>query len=82
MLLGGGEMELTWLPRLLANTCMLELLIACLMSDLPDLRSLPGVESVEVTVECDDPRLTIIHIRDWHHVDKGEIQDRWWSGAA
>jgi len=49
---------------------MLELLIACLMSDLPELEGLPGVASVKIAVECDDPTLTIIHIRDWHFVDE------------
>jgi len=35
-----------------------------LLADLPDLKSHPDVASVKVAVECDDPRLTIIHIRD------------------
>ena len=52
---------------------MLELLIACLMSDLPELEGLPGVASVKIAVECDDPRLTIIHIRDWHFVDEERL---------
>ena len=49
---------------------MLELLITCLLSDLFNLESVPGVALVEVAVKCDDPMLTIIHIRDWHIVDE------------
>ena len=36
---------------------MFQILIACLLSDLPD------VASAKVAVECDAPMLTIIHVR-------------------
>ena len=49
---------------------MITAVLSLLLADLPNLRSLPGVESVEVVVECKSPRLTIIHVRDWHFVDK------------
>jgi len=49
---------------------MFDILIACLLSDLPDLQSLPGVASATVAVECDSPKLTIIHIRDWHFIER------------
>ena len=44
--------------------------ICLLLSNLPDLQSLPGVASAKVAVKCDDPKLTIIHVRDWHFVDR------------
>lgn len=37
---------------------------------MPELKSQPDVASVKVAVECDAPKLTIIHIRDWHFVDE------------
>jgi hypothetical protein len=50
---------------------MITALIACLLSDLPaDLKAMPAVASVRVAVECADPSLTIVHIRDWHFVEK------------
>ena len=52
---------------------MFELLIACLLSDLPELERLPGVRSVKVVVECDAPKLTIIHVRDWHLVAEAKF---------
>ena len=48
---------------------MYSILIACLLTDLPDLKALPDVESVKVAVQCDNPSLTIIHLRDWHFLD-------------
>ena len=41
-----------------------------LLADLPDLQAMPGVASVKVTVACNDPKQTIIHVRDWHFVEK------------
>jgi len=38
--------------------------------NLPDLQSLPGVASATVAVECDAPKLTIIHVRDWHFIER------------
>jgi hypothetical protein len=42
---------------------MFEVGFTCLLSDLPDIEGLPGVASVKVAIERDDPRLAII--RDW-----------------
>jgi len=53
---------------------MFELLLACVLSDLPDLRSFPGVESVKVAVECPAPKLTIVHVRDWHFIEYAEFK--------
>jgi hypothetical protein len=49
---------------------MLTAVLSLLLADLPDLKLHPDVASVKVAVECDDPGLTIIHIRDWHFVDE------------
>ena len=58
---------------------MIELILACVLADLPKLDSLPGVESLKVVVDCEDPTLTIVHIRDWHFIEfaefKAEVQD-------
>lgn len=58
---------------------MFEFLLSGLLSDLPNLKRLPGVDSVEIAVKVDDPQLTIIHIRDWHFIDydafKAEVED-------
>ncbi|MDA0284493.1 MAG: hypothetical protein O3B13_03905 [Planctomycetota bacterium] len=48
---------------------MFEILLLCALSDLPDLKTLPGVESAEAVVKCDNPELTIVHVRDWHYID-------------
>lgn len=62
---------------------MYAFLLACLLSDhadLPDLKRLPGVDSVEIAVQHTDPKLTIIHIRDWHFIDyaafKADVADK------
>jgi len=49
---------------------MITAVLSLLLADLPDLKSHRDVASVKVAVECDNPRLTIIHIRDWHFVDE------------
>jgi hypothetical protein len=50
---------------------MITALIACLLPDIPaELKALPDVASVRVAVECAEPSLTIIHVRDWHFVEK------------
>jgi hypothetical protein len=49
---------------------MITSVLSLLLAGLPDLKSHNGVASMKVAVECDDSRLTIIHIRDWHFVDK------------
>jgi hypothetical protein len=49
---------------------MITAVLSLLLADLPDLKSRRDVASVKVAVECDNPRLTIIHIRDWHFVDE------------
>ncbi|MFT4556257.1 MAG: hypothetical protein ACI92S_001599 [Planctomycetaceae bacterium] len=58
---------------------MIELLLVCVLMDLPNLDSLPDVESAKVVVDCDEPTLTIVHIRDWHFIEyaefKAEVQD-------
>ncbi|MFT5324870.1 MAG: hypothetical protein ACI8P0_002736 [Planctomycetaceae bacterium] len=76
------KLELMWLRRLRENTFMFELLIACLLSDLPELEGHPGVASVKFTVECDAPKLTIIHVRDWHLVEKASPAVTNLSGRA
>jgi len=53
---------------------MFELLLATLLSDAPNLESFPGVESVKVAVECENPTLTIVHIRDWHFIEYAEFK--------
>lgn len=53
---------------------MLELLLAAMLSDLPKLDSFPGVESVKVVVDCKEPTLTIVHIRDWHFIEYAEFK--------
>ena len=53
---------------------MLEFLLAAMLSDLPKLDSFPGVESVKVVVECKEPTLTIVHIRDWHFIEYAEFK--------
>lgn len=65
------------------KSCMYEFLLACLLSDLPDipdLKRLPGVDSVEVAVQQTDPKLTIIHIRDWHFIEyaafRADVEDK------
>jgi hypothetical protein len=42
---------------------MFEVAFTCLLPDLPNFEGLPGVASVKVAIERDDPRLAII--RDW-----------------
>lgn len=58
---------------------MFELLLACVLTDLPNLDSLPGVESTKVVVDCEEPVLTIVHILDWHFIEytefKADVQD-------
>lgn len=58
---------------------MFELLLVAMLADLPSLESFPGVESVKVAVECNNPTLTIVHIRDWHFIEyaefKADVQD-------
>lgn len=44
-------------------------LLALVLADLPVLKSLPGVESIKVAVPCENPKLTVIHIRDWHFIE-------------
>tara|TARA_R110002072_G_scaffold302100_1_gene483912 strand:- start:80997 stop:81680 length:684 start_codon:yes stop_codon:yes gene_type:complete len=53
---------------------MIELILVCMLTELPNLESFPGVESAKVVVKCDDPRLTIVHIRDWHFIEFAEFQ--------
>jgi hypothetical protein len=53
---------------------MFEMLLVCLTFDLPELKALPGVDSVKVAVECDNPELTIVHIRDWHFIEYAEFE--------
>lgn len=48
---------------------MFSTLLTLLITAPPNLANHPDVESVKVAVECDEPRLTIIHIRDWHFLD-------------
>lgn len=58
---------------------MFELLLTCVLANLPDLKNLPGVESAKVVVACPDPRLTVIHLRDWHFIEfpefKADVED-------
>jgi hypothetical protein len=49
---------------------MITAALSLLLADLPELKPHPDVASVKVAVKCDDPKLTIIHIRDWHLVDE------------
>ena len=53
---------------------MIELILACVLTELPNLESFPGVESAKVAVKCYDPRLTIVHIRDWHFIEFAEFR--------
>lgn len=53
---------------------MFEVLLACLLTDLPSLESLPGVESTKVVVDSAEPALTIVHIRDWHFIEYAEFE--------
>lgn len=46
------------------------LLLPLLIAATPILSSHPDVASVKVAVDCESPKLTIIHICDWHFVDK------------
>jgi hypothetical protein len=41
------------------------------------LRQLPGVENVEVLVACPKPTHRIIHLRDWHWVDRDTLATEW-----
>jgi hypothetical protein len=41
------------------------------------LRQLPGVENVEVLVTCPKPTHRIIHLRDWHWVDRDTLGAEW-----
>lgn len=43
--------------------------VSLLLAQLPDLAALPDVESVRTVRACDSPRLTILHVRDWHFID-------------
>jgi hypothetical protein len=52
------------------DATMISAILSLLLADVPDLKSHPDVASVKVAVECDAPKLTIIHIRDWHFVDE------------
>lgn len=45
-------------------------LLAIILSDLPEFERLPGVASARVAAECADLKLTIIHVRDWHCIDR------------
>jgi hypothetical protein len=45
-------------------------MICLLLSNLSDLQSLPGVASAKVAVKCDAPKLTIIHVRDEHFIER------------
>lgn len=51
---------------------MTTVLISILLADAQPglLQSHPDVARVEVTVQCESPRLTIVHVRDWHFVGK------------
>lgn len=73
------QLRLTLLAMLCDKLQMFELLLACVLTDLPDLDSLPGVESAIVVVDCEEPVLTIVHIRDWHFIEyaefKADVQD-------
>jgi hypothetical protein len=41
------------------------------------LRQLPGVENVEVLVTCPKPTHRIVHLRDWHWVDRDTLASEW-----
>jgi hypothetical protein len=52
--------------------------IADLNTDAADLlRQLPGVENVEVLVTGPKPTHRIIHLRDWHWVDRDTLATEW-----
>ena len=53
---------------------MLELLVVCVLSTLPELQEFPGVESARTVVDCDEPKLTIVHVRDWHFIEFAEFR--------
>lgn len=53
---------------------MFELILTCLLTDLPELKELPGVESVKIDVDREAPQLTIIHVRDWHFIEYAEFK--------
>ena len=68
------KLQLTSPVRLRDKPRMIELILACVLTELPNLESFPGVESAKVAVKCDDPRLTIVHIRDWHFIEFAEFR--------
>jgi hypothetical protein len=41
------------------------------------LRQLPGVVEVEVLVACPKPAHRVIHLRDWHWVDRDTLATEW-----
>jgi len=67
------------------NSCLIAALTAA--GPTPDeMKAMPGVATVEVAVQADNPTLRIVHILDWHHVPRdafaadmrdalGEVED-------
>jgi hypothetical protein len=49
---------------------MIPTLLTLILATPPNAFVFPPDVTVKVAVECDSPKLTIIHIRDWHFVDK------------
>jgi len=67
-------LELTPVADLRDKSRMFELLLATMLFDLPNVESFPGVESVKVAVDCEQPTLTIVHILDWHFIEYAEFK--------
>jgi len=49
---------------------MIPTLLTLLLATPPNAFEFTVDARIKVAVECDSPRLTILHIRDWHFVDK------------
>jgi hypothetical protein len=49
---------------------MISTLLTLFLTAPPNLPSLPDVASVKTVIQCDNPKLTLIHVRDWHFVDR------------
>jgi len=49
---------------------MIPTLLTLILATPPNAFEFPANVRIKVAVECDSPKLTILHIRDWHFVDK------------
>lgn len=49
---------------------MIATLLTLILATPPNAFEFPADVRIKIAVECESPKLTIIHIRDWHFVDK------------